>query len=121
MKYLPIIGEMLDKKTAFLDLAIEELPELENLLSVRDSNHVPAFVSIVSLLDAYPMGICPAPAGKGLVYCADAFVSTAKAALWKEELTPADAVLVGELLEDALECLSDLKALCKGGKEGHHE
>ncbi len=121
MKYSPIIAAMLDKKTAILDLAFEELPELENLLSVRDANHVPAFVSIVSLLDAYPMGICPVDAGKLLVYCADGFVSTALAALWKEDLCPEDIALVTTLLEDALECLSDVKALCKGGKESYHE
>lgn len=111
------IPSMLDRKASFVESAIDELPELENRTATPGSDHLPLFISVVSLLDAYPMGICPVPGGKLLVYRADGLVSTALAVLWKDDFGPADVVLVGELLEDALESLSDVKALCKGKKQ----
>ncbi|MPR32400.1 hypothetical protein [Salmonirosea aquatica] len=115
MKNCTFISSMLDRKTSYVELAVVELPELESRTATPGTDYLPLFISVVSLLDAYPMGICPVPveAGKILVYCADGFVSTALAVLWKEDFGPADVVLVGELLEDALECLVEVKTLFK--------
>lgn len=113
MKDCAFISSMLDRKTSFVESAFAELPELESRTAAPGGDYLPLFLSVVSLLDAYPMGICPVPAGKVLVYCADGFISTALAVLWKDDFGSADVVLVGELLDNALECLSDLKAFCK--------